>query len=83
MARSNAYVGGGRKLNGVCKMICGFKDDGAGDGCHYCQVGYEVANPWVQNYLDFIIRMNVRTEIIFVSCKLTAWDQKKCYNFRK
>ena len=28
MARSNAYVGGGRKLNGVCKMICGFKDDG-------------------------------------------------------
>ena len=29
MARSHAYVGGGRKLNGVwCKMICGFKDDG-------------------------------------------------------
>ena len=44
MARSNAYVGGGRKLNGVCKMICGFKDDGAGDGFHHCQVGYEVSN---------------------------------------
>ena len=68
MARSNAYVGGGRKLNGVCKMICGFKDDGAGDGCHYCQVVYEVSNLGYPNSLYFM-KMSFKEMAVF--CKLT------------